>query len=258
MKRNSWKLWPVVAALCLLAAVGAMPAAAVDVHVAVAANFNDPLKTIAVAFEKETGHHLVISSGSTGKLAAQIESGAPFDVLLAADAERPEKLEKSGSAVEGSRFTYALGKLVLWSRDPGLVDHDGKVLASERYKHLALANTALAPYGRAAQEVLGKLNLTSHATPRIVQGEDIGQTYQFVVSGAAELGFVAESQVRADTEHGDKGSLWIVPENLYAPIAQQAVLLTKGQQNPGAQALLAYLRTPSVRTILTKYGYGLP
>lgn len=251
----------VVAAGC--AAVGAATLSAAEVRVAVAANFSAPADEIGRAFEKATGNHVVISSGSTGKLAAQIQNGAPFDVLLAADAERPALLEKDGAAVARSRFTYARGRLVLWSADAALVDGGGKVLASDRFRHLAIANPKLAPYGAAAEEVLAGLGLRKQIDPRLVQGEDISQTYQFVASGAAELGFVALSQVRAAAGEagGDgpiKGSMWLVPEASYHPIDQQAVLLSRAKANPAARAFLAFLKGGQARAIINRYGYGLP
>jgi molybdate transport system substrate-binding protein len=235
------------------------PLAAAEVRVAVAANFAAPLDEIGRAFEKATGNHLLVSAGSTGKLAAQIQNGAPFEVLLAADAERPAALEKDGTAVAGSRFTYARGRLVLWSADPALVDPAGKVLASGRFRHLAIANPALAPYGLAAQQALTALGLWQKLTPLLVQGEDIGQTFQFVASRAAELGFVALSQALAAGSSGQpKGSMWVVPEDLHQPIAQQAVLLAKGRGNPAAQALLDFLKGPETRGILVRLGYAAP
>jgi molybdate transport system substrate-binding protein len=242
--------------LVTLAAGAGRPARAADVAVAVAANFTAPLDRLAAAFEKASGHHLVISSGSSGKLYLQITAGAPFEVMLSADAERPARLEKEGAAVAGTRFTYALGKLVLWSRDPGLVDGAGAVLAGGRFRHLAIPNPELAPYGAAARQVLQGLDLWEKLTPRIVQGEDIGQTYQFVATGNAELGFVALSQVRAAGQ--PQGSLWVVPAERYRPIEQQAVLLTRGKDNPAARAFLDFLRSAPARTMIQEFGYGLP
>ena len=246
----------------LIAGAPAPGLAAGEVKVAVAANFTVPLEEIGRAFESATGNHLAVSTGSTGKLAAQIQNGAPFEVLLAADAERPAVLEKDGSAVAGSRFTYARGRLALWSREPGLVDAGGKVLAAGSFRHLAIANPRLAPYGAAAQEVLTGLGLWERLTPRLVQGEDIGQTYQFVASGAAELGFVALSQVRAAAVGGPggkvQGSLWVVPDASYHPIDQQAVLLAKGKDSPAAKAFLDFLKGPATRAVLERFGYGLP
>jgi molybdate transport system substrate-binding protein len=238
---------------------GSASPAGSEVKVAVAANFAAPLDLIGAAFLKASGHPLAVSSGSTGKLAAQIENGAPFEILLAADAERPALLEKHGSAVAGSRFTYARGRLALWSADPALVDADGKVLSSGRFRHLALANPKLAPYGAAAQQALTGLGLWQKLAPLVVQGEDIGQAYQFVATGSAELGFVALSQVRAGIAAGQpKGSLWLVPESRYQPIEQQAVLLVKGKDDPAARALLDFLKGPETRAVLERFGYGLP
>jgi molybdate transport system substrate-binding protein len=250
--------WRLIAALalCTLAAAAGRPARAADVSVAVAANFTAPLDKLAAAFEKVSGHHLVISSGSSGKLYVQITAGAPFEVMLSADAERPLRLEKEGAAVAGTRFTYAVGKLVLWSTDPGLVDPAGAVLAGGRFRHLAIPNPELAPYGAAARQVLQGLDLWEKLTPRIVQGEDIGQTYQFVATGSAELGFVALSQVRAAGK--PQGSLWIVPAERYRPIEQQAVLLTRGRDDPAARAFLDYLRSAPARALIQEFGYGLP
>jgi molybdate transport system substrate-binding protein len=248
---------PIVAlALVTLATAAGLPAKAAEVSVAVAANFTAPLDRLGAAFEKVSGHHLLISSGSSGKLYVQITTGAPFEVLLSADAERPMRLEKEGAAVAGTRFTYALGKLVLWSSDPGLVDPAGAVLAGSRFRHLAIPNPELAPYGAAARQVLQGLDLWQKLAPRLVQGEDIGQTYQFVATGSAELGFVALSQVRAAGK--PQGSLWLVPADRYRPIEQQAVLLTRGKDNPAARAFLDFLRSAPARTLIQDFGYGLP
>jgi molybdate transport system substrate-binding protein len=250
------------AAAALGAGPADRPAAEAEVRVAVAANFTAPCEEIARAFERRSGHRVMVSAGSTGKLAAQIQNGAPFDVLLAADAERPALLEKGGTAVSGSRFTYARGRLVLWSADRGLVDGAGKVLAASRFRHLAIANPKLAPYGAAAEQVLGGLGLWQRLSPRLVQGEDIGQTYQFVASGAAELGFVALSQVRAAAGGAGggqiKGSMWIVPEASYRPIDQQAVLLTGAWGNLAARAFLDFLKGGEARAAIERFGYGLP
>jgi molybdate transport system substrate-binding protein len=248
-----------LAAAWLAIAGLAAPLGAAEVQVAVAANFAAPLAEIGRAFEQATGHRLAVSAGSTGKLVAQIANGAPFEVLLAADAERPQRLEQEGRAVAGSRFTYARGRLALWSADPGLVDAEGKVLAGGRFRHLAIANPKLAPYGEAAEQVLAGLGLLERLTPLLVEGEDIGQTYQFVASGAAELGFVALSQVRAGAAGGQpRGSLWIVPEKRYRPIEQQAVLLARGKDSVAARAFLRFLRGAQARAILERFGYALP
>jgi molybdate transport system substrate-binding protein len=248
---------PVVAlALYTLVAATGRPAKAAEVSVAVAANFMAPLDKLAAAFEKVSGHHLVISSGSSGKLYVQITAGAPFEVMLSADSERPMRLENEGAAVAGTRFTYAIGTLVLWSTEPGLVDPAGAVLAGGRFRHLAIPNPETAPYGAAARQVLQGMDLWQKLAPRLVQGEDIGQTYQFVATGNAELGFVALSQVRAAGK--PQGSLWIVPAERYRPIEQQAVLLARGKDNPAARGFLEFLRSAQARTMIQEFGYALP
>lgn len=232
------------------------PAFAASTIVAVAANFTEPMNEIAGAFEKASGHSAKLSFGSSGKFVAQIENGAPFEVFLSADAEKPEKLEKSKQTVEGSRFTYAVGKLVLWSAKPGYVDEQGRILESGDFKHLALADPKLAPYGEAAVEVLKNKGLFEKLKPSLVFGENISQTHQFVSTGNAELGFLALSQVIRDGKIGE-GSGWVVPETLHAPIRQDAVLLNKGAENPAAGALMQFLKSAEARTIIQKYGYSL-
>ncbi|BBL58606.1 molybdate ABC transporter substrate-binding protein [Methylomonas koyamae] len=224
---------------------------------AVAANFTKPMTEIAEAFEKSTGHTAKLSFGSSGKFVAQFENGAPFEVFLSADDKSPAKLEESGLAVAGSRFTYAIGKLVLWSANPDFVDSQGQVLNSGNFKHLALADPKLAPYGAAAVETLQNLGLLSKLEPLFVQGENIAQTHQFVSSGNAELGFVALSQVIENGKIGS-GSGWTVPAKLYQPILQDAVLLKNGAENPAAQALLEFLKSDQALAIIEKYGYALP
>ena len=227
-----------------------------EVQVAVAANFTAPMQQIAAQFEKDSGHKAVLAFGATGKFYAQITNGAPFEILLAADDETPARLEKEGLGVPGSRFTYALGKLVLWSADAGRVDNAGAVLRSGDYRHLAIANPKAAPYGTAAMEALGRLGVLPEVQPRIVQGENISQAHQFVVSGNAELGFVALSQVYKDGKLAS-GSMWPVPAELYTPILQDAVLLAKGRDKPAASALLAYLKGDKARAVIRSYGYEL-
>ena len=227
-----------------------------EVQVAVAANFTAPMQKIAAQFEKDSGHQASLAFGATGKFYAQIANGAPFEVLLAADDETPAKLEKEGLGVAGSRFTYAVGKLVLWSANADLVDSAGAVLNTGSFKHLALANPKTAPYGAAAIEAMTKLKVLAELQPRIVQGENISQAHQFVVSGNAELGFVALSQVYQDGKLSG-GSMWAVPAHLYAPIRQGAVLLAKGKGKPAAAALLAYLKGDKARAIIRSYGYEL-
>ena len=227
-----------------------------EVQVAVAANFSAPMQRIVALFENDSGHQASLAFGATGKFYAQIANGAPFEVLLAADDETPAKLEKEGLGVAGSRFTYAVGKLVLWSANADLVDSAGAVLNTGSFKHLALANPKTAPYGAAAIEAMTKLKVLAELQPRIVQGENISQAHQFVVSGNAELGFVALSQVYQDGKLSG-GSMWTVPANLYAPIRQGAVLLAKGKGKPAAAALLAYLKGDKARAIIRSYGYEL-
>ena len=227
-----------------------------EVQVAVAANFTVPMQKIAAEFEKDTGHKAIVSAGATGKFYAQIQSGAPFEVLLSADYTTPAKLEKEGMAVPGSRFTYAIGKLVLWSAKPVFVDDKGNVLKEGNFSHLALANPKTAPYGAAALEVLKNLGLLDTLSPKFVQGENIAQTLQFVATGNAELGFVALSQVQKDGELTG-GSAWFVPSKLYKPIRQDAVILSKGKGNEAATALTDYLKGDKAKAIIKSFGYTL-
>ena len=228
-----------------------------EVQVAVAANFTAPMQQIAAQFEKDSGHKAVLSFGATGKFYAQIVNGAPFELLLAADDETPARLEKEGQGVAGSRFTYAIGKLVLWSADPALVDGKGEILRKGGFRHLALANPKTAPYGAAAVETMGKLGVLSTLQPLFVQGENISQTQQFITTGNAELGFVALSQVFKDGRITG-GSAWIVPASLYEPIRQDAVLLARGKDKPAAAALAAYLKGDKAKAVIRSFGYELP
>lgn len=225
-----------------------------QVQVAIAANFTAPMKLLSAAFEKETGHSVVLSFGATGRFYAQISHGAPFDVLLAADDKTPVRLEKEGMAVKGSRFTYATGRLVLWSAQPKLVDAQGEVLKTGDFKKLAIAAPKLAPYGAAALETINKLGLLSRLEPRLVTGESIGQTYSFVATGNAELGFIALSQVTENSQIKN-GSAWVIPEALHSPIRQDAVLLTKGSGNQAAVMLLAFLKTENAKAVIRSFGY---
>ena len=227
-----------------------------EVQVAVAANFTAPMQKIAAGFEKDTGHKAALSFGATGKFYAQIVNGAPFEVFLAADDENPARLEKEGHAVVGSRFTYAIGKLVLWSANPDLVDAKGDVLKTGSFKHIALANPKTAPYGAAAVEAMTRLGVLARLEPLFVQGENISQTLQFISTGAAELGFVALSQVFKEGK-ATSGSMWAVPASLYQPILQDAVLLAKGKDKAAAAALLSYLKGPKAQAIIKSYGYEL-
>ncbi|WP_148714098.1 molybdate ABC transporter substrate-binding protein [Chitinolyticbacter meiyuanensis] len=238
--------------LALLALFTALPLHAAEVRIAVAANFAGPMKAIAADFERASGHTVVMSSGATGKFYAQIVAGAPFDVLLAADDETPKKLEDEGQAVAGSRFTYAVGRLVLWRAEAGPVDE--ATLKAGNWRKLAIANPKVAPYGRAAVEALTALKLYEAVIPKLVQGENIAQTHQFVASGNADLGFVALSQV-FDDGHITSGAGWIVPEQLHQPIRQDAALLKRGADNAAAKALLDYLKSAAAKQVLTRFGY---
>ncbi|MCO6511391.1 MAG: molybdate ABC transporter substrate-binding protein [Aridibacter famidurans] len=217
-----------------------------ELRIAVASNFKDPATELVKRFQERTGRNVTVTLGSTGKLYAQIRNGAPFAVFLAADAERPKLLEKEVPAARGSRFTYAVGKLVLWSPDPELVDSEGEVLEDD-FAKLAIANPKLAPYGVAAEEVLRKKGVWDKVERRLVRGENIGQTFQFVSTGNAELGFVALSQAR-----GRAGSLWEVPKELYTPIEQQAVLLSGDE---GAREFLEFLKSEEARKLIREFGY---
>lgn len=227
---------------------------AAEVHVAVAANFAAPMKAIVQDFERATGHRVLMSTGATGQLYAQIRHGAPFSVLLAADEETPARLEKEGLAVSGTRFAYAFGKLVLWSKEPGLVDDQGAVLRGAAFEKIALANPKLAPYGAATVQALDALGLRERLTPHIVEGANITQTYQFVATGNARLGFVALSQVM---EKGQlkSGSLWVLPASLYSRLQQDAVLLKLGEGNPAATALLRHLQSAPTKAVIRSFGY---
>lgn len=227
-----------------------------EVQVAVAANFTAPIDEIGKAFNKATGHQLKVSTGASGKFYAQIKNGAPFQVFLSADEEKPAQLEKDGLAVQGSRFTYAIGKLVLWSADPAVVDAKGQVLVKNQFNKLAIANPKTAPYGEAAMETLGALKLKSLLEPKMVMGENISQTYQFVATGNAEIGFVALSQVTKDNKI-TSGSAWVVPEKLYSPIRQDAVLLVNGKDSAAARQLLIFLKGAEATKVIKSYGYGV-
>jgi len=232
-----------------------------EVTVAVAANFTAPMQKIAKAFEQDTGHKAQVAFGATGKFYAQIKNGAPFAVLLAADDETPARLEKEGLAVASTRFTYATGRLALWSKQANLVDDKGDVLHSNRLEKLgilkiAIADPKLAPYGVAAMQVMHKLGVLPVVTPKLVYGESIGQTYQFVSTENAQLGFVALSQISIDGRI-TQGSAWVVPQSMHTPLKQDVVLLNAGKHNAAAHALLKYLQGDNAKTIITRYGYAL-
>ncbi len=240
----------------ILALLGSTLAHADEIQIAVAANFTAPMQKIAAEFEKDTGHKAQLAFGATGKFYAQIRNGAPFEILLAADATTPEKLEKEGMTVPNSRFTYAVGKLVLWSSKPGFIDDKGELLRRGNFKHVSIANPRLAPYGQAAIETLTLLKLLDAVQTKFVQGENIAQAHQFVATGNAELGFVALSQVMKEGRIAD-GSFWIVPPELHQPIRQDAVLLANGKGRQAAEALLMYLRGEKAKQIITSFGYAL-
>lgn len=243
-----------VCALSAWAAGG--PTQAAVAHVAVAANFAEPMQAMAAMLEKDTGHTLRITVGATGKLYAQIRHGAPFDVLLAANVEVPQALERDGLARPDSRFTYARGRLVLWSAKINRVDPSGDVLHRADLGKVAFANPKVAPYGEAAVQAMERLGLGKALAPRLVQGESIGQTYGFVHSGNADVGFVALSQV-VDGGKLKSGSMWLLPQTLHEPIAQDAVLLQRGAHNAAAQALLQLLRSDKGRALIRAYGYDI-
>ncbi len=234
--------------------LAASQAAATEIRVAVASNFIRAISAAAERFEQDSGHKVILAFGSTGKHYAQIRNGAPFDAFFAADVRRPKLLEKEGLAVPGSRFTYAVGKLVLWSPDTAFVDAQGKVLEQGEFHHLAIANPKLAPYGLAAREVLQARGLWNDMDKRLVRGENIGQTFQFVASGNAELGFVAMSQLMRPGQ-AVEGSHWDVPPALYGPIEQQAVLL---KDKEAARAFMSFVRSAAAIRIIRDHGYEVP
>ena len=240
--------------LSLLGTLLAAQVHAAEVKVAVAANFAKTLEDITAQFEKDTGHKVLATPGATGKFYAQIVNGAPFEILISADDETPRKLAKEAKAITETQFTYAIGTLALWSPDANLVDQGGGVLKTDKFKFLAIANAKVAPYGQAAVQTMLKLGLLTKLEPRVVQGENIAQTYQFVTSGNAQLGFVALSQI---TENGKvkSGSAWIVPQEFHDQIKQDAILLNNGKDSVAAKALLDYLKSDKAKKIIAAYGY---
>jgi molybdate transport system substrate-binding protein len=245
-----------VTQLCTVIAIllGICPglARADELRIAVAANFTQPLSQIARLYETSTGNRVILIPGSTGKHFAQISNGAPFDIFYAADAKRPELLEAAGLGIAGSRYNYAIGRLVLWSPLPGFVDPDGAVLATDSFRYLAIANPKLAPYGRAAQETLERMNQWERLQPKLVRGENISQAMHFVRSGNAELGLLARSQL---VVQADAGSSWPVPERLHTPIMQQAIALRDTQ---AVRQFMQFSRSAAAREIIRNYGYDLP
>ncbi|WP_242196494.1 MULTISPECIES: molybdate ABC transporter substrate-binding protein [unclassified Pseudomonas] len=240
----------------LIAAFALGSAQADEVQVAVAANFTAPIQAIAADFEKDTGHKLVAAYGATGQFYTQIKNGAPFEVFLSADDTTPKKLDDEGATVKGSRFTYAVGTLALWSAKPGYVDAKGEVLKKNQYQHLSIADPKTAPYGLAATQVLAKEGLSEQVADKLVTGQNITQAFQFVSTGNAELGFVALSQIYKDGKV-TRGSAWIVPASLHDPIKQDAVILTKGKDSAAAKALVDYLKGPKAAAVIKSYGYEL-
>jgi molybdate transport system substrate-binding protein len=239
-------------AIAILSTIVAPALLADEVQVAVASNFAPVLEQLEPMFEQQSGHTLTVISGATGSHYAQIVNGAPFDVFLAADAERPLQLEQEGKAIVGTSFSYALGKLVLWSADAAVVDAQGEVLKSNAFRYLAIANPQLAPYGEAAQQALTALALWEHVQGRIVQGDNIAQTLQFVQTGNAELGFIAKSQL---LDVGQSGSSWDVPADLYSPIVQQGVLL---KDSPAAREFIVFMQEADTKATIRAAGYELP
>jgi molybdate transport system substrate-binding protein len=243
--------------LVILLAAYATILRAEEAVIAVAANFSAPMQQIASLFQKDTGHTMKLSFGATGAIYAQIKNGAPFDVFLSADQSTAQKLALEGLAVPNSRFTYATGQLALWSKQKDLVDGNGQILKSNSIQRIAVANPKLAPYGAAALETITRLGLLNELQPKLVQGDNISQTYQFVFTQNAPIGFVASSQIYAN-DAITSGSAWIVPSHLYKPIAQDAILLRKGSDNAAAKALLLYLKGDKARQIIKSYGYLVP
>lgn len=228
---------------------------AAELRIAVASNFTDAIRNLVPLFEQSSGHQVKVSLGSTGKLFSQIVHGAPFEVFLAADAKRPEKAEREGLAITGSRFTYAIGKLVLWSAKKDQFGDGEAYLKSNQFTRAAIANPKTAPYGLAARQAMQKMEVWQNSRKKLVRGENIAQTFQFAATGNAEIGFVAYSQIKAWKKF--PGSTWLIPEDYYAPIAQQAVLLKKGSTNPAAHDFIQFLKSAKVKELITSFGYGV-
>lgn len=228
-----------------------------EVRVAVAANFAAPMQALAQSFQQTSGHSVATSVGATGQLYAQIKNGAPFDILLAADVSTPLRLEQEGATVAGTRVTYAIGKVVLWSKNPRLIDNQGQILRTGAFDKIAIANPRLAPYGTAAMQVLQNMGVVSSVRPKMVEAANIAQAYQFVATQNATLGFVALSQVSANGILRE-GSVWHIPSHLYSPVRQDAVLLKASQHNPAAFAFYQFLKTDTARTLINSWGYETP
>lgn len=255
MKLNQFKCCLMILTLLIVS----LNAQAETVLVAVASDFTKPMTEIVEVFNKATGHEASLAFGSSGKAFAQIQSGAPYEIYLSASEKYPIELEKSGYVVADSRFVYAVGKLVLWSAQPGYVDEQGNILKTGKFKHIALADPTHAPYGVVAEEVMKNLGVLDRLRPFFVMGENISQTYQFISTGNAELGFVGFAQI-IDVKTGKigSGSGWIIPDTLHSPFRQSAVLLKKGANNQAALALMDFLKSPAALAIIQKYGFGLP
>lgn len=223
--------------------------------VAVAANFADAARAIAKEYEKKSGNQITITVGSTGTLQSQILKGAPYDVMLSADARTPEELEGVGLVVHHSRFTYAVGKLALWYPGGTEIKDPAALLQSDRIAHVAIANPKLAPYGAAAREAIGALGLKDKLEAKIVMGQNIGQTFAMVKSGAAPVGFVALSSLKGPKAPGG-GAIWVVPQEDYGQIRQDAALLKHGADNPAAKGFLDFLKGPEAQKVKATYGYG--
>ena len=251
MRRPALRSFP---SFAVAMALIAQPSVAEEIHVAVASNFRDAIQSLADAFEAQSDHTIALSVGSTGKHYAQIRNGAPFDLFFAADVERPKRLEAERLAMPGTRFAYAIGKLVLWSPKSGIVDPEQAILNRGAFRYVAIANPTLAPYGAAAREVLEARGLWDELDGRIVRGENVSQAFQFVASGNAEIGFVAYAQVKR-RDSSATGSVWMVPPSLYTPIEQQAVLLRDGE---AAREFLSYVRSDEALKIIREYGYDTP
>ena len=251
-------LFAILGVLGLLSLIG-QAALADEVNVAVAANFSGPLEKLATPFEQASGHKLRISAGSSGQLSTQISQGAPFDVFLSADSDKPRLLEAAGLGVAGSRFTYAIGTLALWSAKAGLVDAQGKVLKSGAYRYIGVADPGNAPYGAAAQQVLGALGLwdTLNRDKKVILGENITQTWQFATTGNVDLAFVALSQI-ITADGSISGSHWLPPQSMYAPIEQDAVVLAHGSHRGAAEAFVSWLHhDPLATAAIQAAGYRL-
>lgn len=247
---------PVRPVLLAFALGSSLPSWADTLQVAVAANFTAPFQALAPLFEQATGHQAVGAFAATGQLYAQIRHGAPFEVLLSADSSTPRRLIEEGEGVAASRFTYATGKLVLWSAQPDYLDGTPAALHAGKFRHLAIANPQTAPYGLAALQTLEQLGLREHLAERLVEGQSISQTQQFIASGNAELGFIALAQVYRDGRISS-GSAWQVPANLHTPLHQDALLLNRGRDNPAAQAWLDFLQSPQAAEVIRAFGYDL-